>query len=60
MSQKLPENGFKWIEDTPEINEEFVKNYNENNGKGYILDVYVKYPKNCMIYIVIYHSYLKE
>ena len=27
------------------INEEFIKNYDENNDKGYILEVYVKYPK---------------
>ena len=33
MRQKLPVNGFKWIEDTSEINEEFVKNYDENNDK---------------------------
>ena len=45
MSQKLPVNGFKWLEDTSEINEEFIKNYDENNGKGYILEVDVKYPK---------------
>ena len=45
MCHKLPVNGFKWIEDTPEINEEFIKNYDENNDKGYILEVDVKYPK---------------
>ena len=45
MSQKLPVNGFKWIEDTPKINEEFIKNYDGNNDKGYILEVDVKYPK---------------
>ena len=28
-----------------EINEEFIKNYDENNDKGYILEVDVKYPK---------------
>ena len=44
MSQKLPVNGFKWV-DTSEINEEFIKNYNENNDKGYILEEDVKYPK---------------
>ena len=44
MSQKLPVNGFKGIEDTSKINEEFIKNYNENNDKGYILEVDVKYP----------------
>ena len=27
------------------INEEFIKNYNENDKKGYILEVHVKYPK---------------
>ena len=45
MSQKLPVNNFKWVEDTSKINEEFIKNYNENNKKGYILEVAVKYPK---------------
>ena len=53
MSQKLPVNGFKWTDNnkTAEpsakhiINEEFIKNYNEDNNKGYILEVDVKYPK---------------
>ena len=27
------------------INEDFIKNYNENNDEGYILEVDVKYPK---------------
>ena len=44
MSTKLPVNGFKWI-DNNEINEDFLKNYNENDNKGYILEVDVKYPK---------------
>ena len=33
MSQKLPVNNFKWVEDTSRINEEFIKNYNKNNKK---------------------------
>ena len=41
MSQNLPVNGFKWVENN-EINEEFIKNYDENNDKGYILQVDVK------------------
>ena len=45
MSQTLPVNNFKWVEDTSKINEEFIKNYNKNNKKGYILEVDVKYPK---------------
>ena len=45
ISQKLPKNNFKWVEDTSRINEEFIKSYNENSNKGYILEVDVKYPK---------------
>ena len=45
MSQKLPVNDYKWIEDTSKISEEFIKNYDENNDKGYILEVDVKNPK---------------
>ena len=44
MSKKLTVNGFKWT-DSDEINEEFIKNYNENDNKGYILKVDVRYPK---------------
>ena len=44
MSKKLPVNGFKWLHNN-EINEEFIKNYNRNNKKGYIFEADVKYPK---------------
>ena len=43
MSQKLPVNGFKWVNN--EINEEFIKNYDENRDKGYILEADIKYPR---------------
>ena len=45
MSQELPVNGFKWIKDVTKIDEEFIRNFNEDNDKGYILEVDVKYPK---------------
>ena len=45
MSQKLPVNGFKWIKNVMEIDEKFVKNYDEDSDKGYILEVDVKYPR---------------
>ena len=48
MSQKLPVNGFKWIEDISDINEEFIKNYDENDDKGYILELDVKYQKKLL------------
>ena len=48
MSQKLPVDGFKWIEENnlPKFNESFIKNYDENSDKGYFLEVDVGYPKN--------------
>ena len=33
MSQKLPINGFKWVKNLSEFNEDFVKNYVENSYK---------------------------
>ena len=45
MSQKLPVNDFKWIDDTSKINEEIIKNYDGNNDIGYIFEVDVTYPK---------------
>ena len=46
MSQKLPVSGFKWKKYMLKFNEEFIKNYEEDSDKGYILEVDVKYPKN--------------
>ena len=37
MSQKLPKNNFKWVEDTSRINEEFIRNYNETSNKDIFL-----------------------
>ena len=47
MSKKLPVNGFKWVDsdNINEINEDFLKNYDEINDKGYILEVDFKYLK---------------
>ena len=45
MSQKVPVNNFKWIEDTSQFNADFIKNYNKESGKGYFLEVDVKYLK---------------
>ena len=46
MSQKRPVNGFEWVEDLSHFKKDFIKNYNENSDKGYLLEVDVEYPKN--------------
>ena len=51
LSQKLSVNDIEWVEKLPEfdehfLNEHFIKNYDENSDKGYILEVDVEYPKN--------------
>ena len=48
MSQKLPVDGFKWIQedDLSNFNESFIENYDENSNKGYIFEVDVEYLKN--------------
>ena len=46
MSQKRPVNGFEWLEDLSQLNESFMKNYDENSNKGYTLEVDFDYPKN--------------
>ena len=45
MSKKLPVRDFKWIDDLSMFTEEFIKNYDENGDKGYILEVDVEYPE---------------
>ena len=45
MSLKLPVNGFEWVEELSQFNEDFIKNYYENSNKGYFLEVDVEYPK---------------
>ena len=44
MTEKLPVRGFRWMDDISKIDEDFVKDYNKNDNKGYILDVEVDYP----------------
>ena len=60
MSEPLPADGLEWMKDLSKIDEDFIKNYDENSDKGYIIEVDVEYPKTYMICIVIYHSYQKE
>ena len=45
MSQKLPVDGFKLVKNTSKIDEEFIKNYNEDSHKVYILEIDVRYRR---------------
>ena len=49
MSQKLPVDGFKWKKDMLKFNEKFIKNYDEDSDKGYILEADVEYPKHLQL-----------
>ena len=44
----------KWKKNMLKFNENFIKNYDEDSDKGYVLEVDVKYPKNLYICIMIY------
>ena len=46
MIQPLPVDGFDWLEDLSKIDEDFIKNHDEDSDKGCILDVDVEYLKN--------------
>ena len=45
MSRELLVNGFEWVEELSQFNEDFTTNYDENSNEGYFLEVDVKYPK---------------
>ena len=45
MIQKLPINGFKWVEKLLKFNEKLVEGYNKNSDRGYFLKVDVNYLK---------------
>ena len=45
MKQNLPVGRFKWASDVFRIDEDFIKDYDENNDIGYFLKVDIEYPK---------------
>ena len=44
MCKKLPLNGYKWA-NVEKFDSDFIKNYDVNSDKGYLLEVDVEYPK---------------
>ena len=43
--QKLLANDFKWVEETCQFNEYFIKSYNEDSDIGYFTEVDAQYPE---------------
>ena len=44
-SQKLLVDGFEWIKELSQFNEDFITNYDQNDNEGYFLEVEIEYPK---------------
>ena len=44
-SQKLPINGFRWVKNRSQFNEDFIKSYNEDGDEGYFLETDVQCPE---------------
>ena len=47
MSRKLPLDGYKWC-DVNMFTNDFIKSYNDDNDKGYLLEVDVEYLKDLL------------
>ena len=45
MSQKLPVNCYKWVEETSQFNEDFMKIYNEDSDVRCFIEADVQYPE---------------
>ena len=54
MSQYLPYADFKWVKNIDKIKQKLM-NIKSNSSTGYILEIDLEYPKNCMIFIIIIH-----
>ena len=45
MLEKFPISNVKWIKNTSQFNEDFIKTYDEESNEGSFLDVDVQYPE---------------
>ena len=45
MSLKLPVDGFEWVGQLSVIDEDFIKNYDEDSDVGYFIKADIEYPK---------------
>ena len=47
--RKLPVKDFKWVDDISKIDDDFIKNYNDDDNTGYFIETDIKYPKELHI-----------
>ena len=45
MLQKFPANGFNWVENISQFNEDFQKSYNGGSDEEYIVNIDVQFPE---------------
>ena len=45
MLQKVSVDCFRWVEDLPEFDEDFIKRYNEKTNEGCFLEFHIQHPK---------------
>ena len=60
MSQKLSVNDFKWVEETSQFNEDFIKSYNDDSDEGIFLKLMFNILKICITFTIIDLFGLKE
>ena len=60
MSQKLPVNGFEWVKKLSKFDERFIKNMMKTVIRDIFLKLMLSIQKICLVFIAIYHFYLKE
>ena len=53
-------NNAEWIKDTSQVNEDFIKNYNDESDEEYFLKLIFNILNNYMNVIMIDHFHLKE
>ena len=45
ISEKLPVDGFEWVEDLLKMHEDFIKTFDEDSNVGYFIKEDIEYPK---------------
>ena len=45
MSEKLPVRDFKWVKNVSKIDEDFIKNYDDDRNIGFFLNADIEHPK---------------